>query len=77
MHAGPSPPQPAHAAYTFAWVTVYPLQTPLEHLFVFWMAPVASGLFGAFAFRGYEQFAAERQRQTQRRAASRKAKKSK
>jgi hypothetical protein len=63
------------AAFTFAWIVVHPLQTPLEHLFVFWLAPIAAALFGGFAFRGYQQFAAERRRKTRRRTAGRQAKK--
>jgi hypothetical protein len=67
-------PALAHAAYTFTWAYLYPRQTPLEHLIVYWLAPVASGFFGGLAFRGYQAFQAERAKQQQQPAARQVAK---
>lgn len=50
------------AAFTFAFVFLYPLQTPLEHLIVYWVAPIAAAVFGGLAFRGYQQLCAEREK---------------
>ncbi|KAL4859000.1 Aquaporin SIP1-1 [Chlorella vulgaris] len=55
--SGPS----LNPAFTFAFVFLYPLQTPLEHLFVYWVAPIAAAAFGGLAFRGYQQLCAERE----------------
>ena len=53
------------AAFTFSWVFIYPEQSLAEHFFVYWLAPVAAGLFGGWAFLGWQQFEAARSRQQQ------------
>lgn len=65
------------AAFTFSWVFVYELQSPAEHLLVFWLAPIASGLFGGFAFRGYQLFQQDRTRRQQQQQGRRRAGRSK
>ena len=57
----------APAAFTFAWVFVFPRQSAAEHLFVYWLAPLAAGAFGGWAFRGWQQFDAERRQEQQQR----------
>lgn len=47
-------------AFTFAWNFLYPSQRLAESLLVFWVAPLASGLFGGWAFLGWQQWSAER-----------------
>ena len=59
-------PLPAfcRAAFTFAWVFAFPgRQSAAEHLLVYWVAPVAAGAFGGWAFRGRQLFDAERRQQ--------------
>ncbi|EFN50884.1 hypothetical protein CHLNCDRAFT_59382 [Chlorella variabilis] len=72
-YTGPS----LNPAFTFSWVFVYELQSPAEHLLVFWLAPIASGLFGGFAFRGYQLFQQDRTRRQQQQQGRRRAGRSK
>ena len=58
------PPSPA--AFTFAFAYLYPAQSMAEHVFVYWIAPVAAGIFGGWCFLGYQQWQRQR-RQPQRR----------
>ncbi|KAL4420859.1 hypothetical protein ABPG77_002818 [Micractinium sp. CCAP 211/92] len=46
--------------FTFAFHFVYLKQDFWEHVVVYWVAPLAAGLFGGWAFRGWQQWAAER-----------------
>lgn len=64
-------PCPCHplscAAFTAAWVLLFPGSQGLaEHFVVFWAAPVASGVFAAWAYLGWKQWAAQRQQQAAR-----------
>ena len=44
--------------FTFGWAVFYQSQGLTEHLVVFWAAPLAAGLFGGWAFLGYQQWKA-------------------
>ncbi|PRW60180.1 aquaporin SIP1-2 [Chlorella sorokiniana] len=61
--SGPS----LNSAFTFAFAYLYPAQSVVEHVFVYWVAPVAAGVFGGWCFLGYQQW--QRQRQQAQRGA--------
>ena len=43
-------------AFSLSWLAAFPHQQGVaEHLAVFWAAPVAAGLFGGWAFKGWQQ----------------------
>ncbi|KAL4424377.1 hypothetical protein ABPG75_001678 [Micractinium tetrahymenae] len=46
--------------FTFAFHFIYPTQDFWEHVVVYWVAPLAAGLFGGWAFRGWQQWEADR-----------------
>ncbi|PSC68029.1 aquaporin SIP1-2 [Micractinium conductrix] len=52
--SGPS----LNPVFTFGWAVFYQSQGLTEHLVVFWAAPLAAGLFGGWAFLGYQQWKA-------------------
>lgn len=58
---------PARTAFTFAFAYLYPAQSMAEHVLVYWLAPVAAGIFGGWAYQGFQQWERQRQ-QVQRRA---------
>lgn len=60
--SGPS----LNPAFTFAWLFCFPKQSPAEHFLVFWIAPIASGIFGGWAFRGWQQFLADSEQRQHR-----------
>lgn len=60
MPASPFP-RPS-AAFTFAFAYLYPAQSVAEHVFVYWLAPVAAGVLGGWCFLGYQQWQQQRQR---------------
>lgn len=45
--------------FTFAFHAIYPTQAFWEHVIVYWAAPLAAGLFGGWAFRGWQHWVAE------------------
>lgn len=50
-------------AFTFSWLFLFPhSQSAAEHCLVYWVAPLAAGLFGGWAFEGWQQWDAQRQR---------------
>lgn len=58
---------PPAAAFTLAWAFLYQkTQSPLEYCVVYLAAPVAAGLFGGWAFMGWQQWDAQRRRQQRR-----------
>lgn len=57
VKAGQSTSGPSlNPAYCLAWHFHYGLQSPAEHLLVYWVVPILSGLFGGWAYLGYQQF---------------------
>ena len=42
--------------FSLSWLAAFPQQQGMaEHLAVFWAAPVAAGIFGGWAFKGWQQ----------------------
>eukprot|EP00887_Chlorella_sp_A99_P006639 scaffold3.g6639.t1 len=67
IHAGQSTSGPSlNPVYTLSWHVFYGLQTPAEHLLVYWAAPLLSGVFGGFAYLGFTEF--QRRRLQKRKA---------